>query len=219
MLEVERIPTGDRGKTDPDVSRDLVAAAINGDLDAFGRLYELRVNKVYRYSLTRLRNTQDAEDITGEIFAKVLENISSYQQTNSPFDAWLMKVARNSLVSFVRKRGREFPIIYGELGGEDPDDLSTMEDNAEKKLMGNDAVDALKRIPQSQKEVIFHRFFLKLSVEQTAKRLGKNVNNVKVLQSKGLDRIATLLRPQYEGVIPTKSRRTRLWVGNSQSDR
>ena len=84
----------------------IIEAAQNGDLDALGSLYDSHINQVYRYSLARLGNVHDAEDVAEEIFLKMLAGLPSYQWRKVPFAAWLMRIARNEVVSFARRSGR-----------------------------------------------------------------------------------------------------------------
>ena len=64
------------------------------------------INQVYRYCLARLGNVHDAEDVAEEIFIKMLAGLPSYQWRKVPFAAWLMRIARNEVVSFTRRNGR-----------------------------------------------------------------------------------------------------------------
>ena len=72
-----------------------------------------------------------------------------------------------------------------------------MEEDAERRLMSKDAAEALKNVSPAQKDVIFHRFFLNLSVKETAEAMGKNKSNIRVLQFKGIDRIRVILASRY----------------------
>src|SRR3989442_6888774 len=86
--------------------RKVIEAAQGGDLDALSCLYDSHINQVYRYALARLGNVHDAEDVAEEIFLKMLAGLQSYSWRKLPFAAWLMKIAHNEVISFLRRNGR-----------------------------------------------------------------------------------------------------------------
>jgi RNA polymerase sigma-70 factor (ECF subfamily) len=173
--------------------RRIVEAAQNGDLDALGSLYDSHINQVYRYALARLGNVHDAEDVAEEIFLKMLAGLPSYQWRKVPFAAWLMRIARNEVVSFARRSGRR--ALDGELPEEVIERLMALEDMRR----------AVQLLPEAQREVIILRFASGLSVADTAKALNKNENNVKVLQHKGMQRLQVLMTPKYPEIAQRQS--------------
>src|SRR6187401_1391655 len=92
--------------SDNEPQRRVIELAQGGDLEALASLYDSHINQVYRYSLARLGNVHDAEDVAEEIFLKMLAGLPSYQWRKVPFAAWLMRIARNEVVSFARRSGR-----------------------------------------------------------------------------------------------------------------
>jgi len=176
--------------------RRVIEAAQTGDLDALGSLYDSHINQVYRYSLARLGNVHDAEDVAEEIFLKMLAGLPSYQWRKVPFAAWLMRIARNEVVNFTRRNGRraldtELPEELVDRGNNDPAETT------ERILALEDLRSAVALLPDAQREVIILRFASGLSVADTAKALGKQENNVKVLQHKGMQRLQLLMTPKY----------------------
>jgi RNA polymerase sigma-70 factor (ECF subfamily) len=177
--------------------RRAIEAAQSGDLEALGSLYDTHINQVYRYTLARLGNVHDAEDVTEEIFLKMYTGLPGYEWRRVPFAAWLMRIARNEVVSFTRRNGRrahdtELPeeIIDHHINN-DPAETT------EKQLALEDLRKAVALLPEAQREVIILRFAAGLSVADTAKALSKNENNVKVLQHKGMQRLQVLMTPKY----------------------
>jgi RNA polymerase sigma-70 factor (ECF subfamily) len=176
--------------------RKVIEAAQAGDLDAVGSLYDAHINQVYRYTLARLGNIHDAEDVAEEIFFKMLGGLPNYEWRKVPFAAWLMRIARNEVVSFLRRNGRrahdtELPEELVDRGNNDPAEA------AERVLALEDMRKAVELLPEAQREVIILRFASGLSVADTARALGKNENNVKVLQHKGMQRLQVLMAPKY----------------------
>ena len=185
--------------------RRIIEAAQNGDLDALGSLYDSHINQVYRYSLARLGNVQDAEDVVSEIFYKMLNGLPNYQWRKVPFAAWLMRIAHNEVISFTRRNGRRANDT------ELPDDIldrghhNDPAESAERQLALEDLRKAVELLPEAQREVIILRFASGLSVADTAKALGKQENNVKVLQHKGMQRLQVLMTPKYPELAQKQS--------------
>lgn len=180
----------------PMVERAIIQSAQEGDINALGILYDTRVNKVYRYTLARIGSVHDAEDITQEVFFKMYKGLPAYQFRESPFDAWLMRIARNEVIAFTRKPAYKHAQRTEEL-------TETMEDyhirTPEQIAEVNDDLRRIRRaveiLPESQREVVLLRFAAGLNVKETADTLGKTQNNVKVLQTKGLGRMREILAP------------------------
>ena len=182
--------------SDWESQRTMIQAAQQGDLDALGSLYDTHINQVYRYALARLGNVHDAEDVAEEIFLKMLAGLPNYEWRKVPFAAWLMRIARNEVVSFTRRNGRrsqdtELPEDLVDRGNNDPAEAT------ERIMALEDLRKAVKLLPEAQRDVILLRFASGLSVADTAKALGKRENNVKVLQHKGMQRLQVLMTPKY----------------------
>jgi len=184
------------GGPDWEPQRQIVEAAQAGDLEALGALYDNHINQVYRYSLARLGNIHDAEDVAEEIFLKMLAGLPGYQWRKVPFAAWLMRIAHNEVISFTRRNGKrardtDLPDEIVDRGNDDPAEAT------ERLLAIEDLRRAVVLLPEAQRDVIILRFAAGLSVADTARTLGKQENNVKVLQHKGMQRLQVLMTPKY----------------------
>jgi RNA polymerase sigma-70 factor (ECF subfamily) len=134
---------------------------------------------------------------------KMLAGLPSYQWRKVPFAAWLMRIARNEVVSFARRNGRrahdtELPEDLVDHGNNDP------ATETEKTMALEDLRKAVQLLPEAQRDVIILRFASGLSVADTAKALGKQENNVKVLQHKGMQRLQVLMTPKYPELAQRK---------------
>jgi RNA polymerase sigma-70 factor, ECF subfamily len=191
-----RAAATDEGSREWEPERRLVGAAQAGDLEALSTLYDTHINQVYRYALARLGNVHDAEDVAEEIFLKMLNGLPGYEWRKIPFAAWLMRIARNEVINFARRNGKRAQ------DGELPEDLVDRRNHdpaeeTERILALEDLRTAVSQLPEAQRDVIILRFASGLSVADTAKALGKNENNVKVLQHKAMQRLQVLMSPKY----------------------
>ena len=183
----------------PDDERSLVDRARGGDADALGGLYDAYAGRLYRYCLARVGDETEAEDLTEDIFLRVLGGIEGFEWRagdrgqHVPFGAWLFRIARNEVASF-RRRAASRPAA-GELPDELRDGARGPQELAEARLTIEEVFRAVRELPEAQREVILLRFASGLSVAETAAALGKNQPNVKVLQHKGVQRLRLLLAP------------------------
>jgi RNA polymerase sigma-70 factor (ECF subfamily) len=81
--------------------------AQQGNTEAFARLYEWYFDKIYRYVTMKTRNETEAEDITQQVFMKMLHSISSYKPQGVPFSSWLYRIAHNQVVDFLRQQNKK----------------------------------------------------------------------------------------------------------------
>jgi len=172
----------------------LVEAAKNGNQRALSELYEHFFPKVYRYAAARLGNTEDAEDVTEEIFLRVVHNIQSFSWRGLPFGAWVFRIARNEVVSHVRREKTR---------GATTELTETIQDHSadhataiEFQFTMQSIRVATEKLPEAQRQVIALRFGAGLSVAETAQALSKTENNVKVLQHKAIAKLQQLVLPQ-----------------------
>jgi len=171
--------------------RPLVDRARAGDEAALSELYQSYFPRVYRYILARTGNTHDAEDLAEEVFMRVLEAIERFQWREAPFSAWLFRIAHNAVISQRRKetaRGKTGPLTDGlPIDSDGPDEL------IERRLVLNEVMEAAKRLPEAQRQVIALRFGAGLSVAETARAMNKGEGNVKVIQHKAIGKLREMM--------------------------
>lgn len=182
--------------------RALVDAAKAGDEAALAELYSLYFPRVYRYILARMGNPYDAEDLTEEVFLRVLDAIERFQWREAPFSAWLFRIAHNAVISQRRKdgaRGRSSPLSEAL-----PVDSQGPEEMVENRLALNEIMKAAETLPEAQRRVIGLRFAAGLTVAETARAMGKGEGNVKVIQHKAIAKLREMLaqRPKVHGKRP-----------------
>lgn len=179
-------------KLAPEFDEDAtVLAAQRGDHTALSDLYAHYFPRVYRYVGARLVSTHDAEDVTEEIFLKIIDNLPAYQFRGLPFGAWVFRIARNEVVSHVRRqkvRGATSP-----LSETIADDSADHTREVETQLTIAMVRTLTERLPDAQRQVIALRFGAGLSVAETAQALKKTENNVKVLQHKAIARLQQMV--------------------------
>jgi RNA polymerase sigma-70 factor, ECF subfamily len=161
----------------------LVARSKLGDVDAFGALFDHYHAPVYRYIASRVGRPTDAEDLTQTVFVKALEALPRYEPRGVPFGGWLFRLARNTIIDFVRTRHDHAGLeAISERTADDaaPDTLvATRQDLAEVRK-------ALAQLTDEQREAIALRFFAGLSAREAAVAMGKQEGTVRGLQFRAI---------------------------------
>jgi len=157
----------------------------------FQQFYQENLGLIYRYVYNQVGNRDEAEDLTSQIFLKVVSNID-HERSRLSMKKWLYLIARALIADHWRAHYRLPMSSLDELvatGWEVPAE-------EEPTATGDSAADRVQRIlqalPEQYREVLTCRFLLKLSVKDTALRMGVTVANVKVLQFRALKRAADL---------------------------
>jgi RNA polymerase sigma-70 factor (ECF subfamily) len=181
----------------------MVDAARAGNEAALSELYTLYFPRVYRYILARTGSTYDAEDLTEEVFMRVLEAIERFQWRDVPFSAWLFRIAHNAVISQRRKdtaRGRTAPLLdVLAIDSRGPDEL------VENRLALNEIMRAAEQLPEAQRQVITLRFSAALSVAETALAMGKGEGNVKVIQHKAITKLREMMGQKKKIKVESKT--------------
>ena len=158
----------------------LVRRAQQKDTEAFARLYEAYFDKIYRYLALRIRNDYEAEDLTQQVFMKVMKSISSYKITGVPFASWLYRIAHNQLVDFLRQKNKKGTVTIEGLPipdtGDDPQYM------IEKQVDIDELQRAVGQLTAAQQEVLALRFTGELSIAQCAEIMGRSPGAIKALQ-------------------------------------
>ena len=168
----------------------LIDKAVDGDADAFGRLYDMHVDRVYRHIYYRVGNVVDAEDLTQRVFLKAWQAIRRYKKTSSPFLAWLMTISHNLVVDFYRSK-KENVYLDFELPADET--YSSPECSAEAHFEQQQLRRAILELPGDQQQVILMRFIGGFSYPEIASSLGKSEGAIRVILHRALVRLRKIL--------------------------
>lgn len=170
----------------------LVSRAQNGEKDAFTLLYKEYVTPIYRYIYLRVGRSDQTEDLTQEVFLRVIKHIGSYRYKGKSFKTWLFRIAHNVVIDHYRKtkKSKVIPLIESITDITDEDPVATVEQRME--MLG--VKQAIDNLPPRQKEVISLRFVSELSIDETARAIGKTKGNVKKLQYEAIIKLRKLMK-------------------------
>lgn len=161
--------------SDPRLSRAIVAAA-RGDDEALRYLYLRYKDNVYGYVRSIVCDEHEAEDVTQQIFIKLMRVLPQYEDRGVPFSAWVLRVARNVAIDHVRARR---PVPVEEVFGSDAPWASAGYDCSVSLR------EALRTLPEEQREVVVLRHLAGLTPGEIADRMGKTEGSIHGLHHRG----------------------------------
>lgn len=179
----------------PNPDQDLLQRASQGDVEAFGDLYQKYLDPIYRYVHYRLPTIEEAEDLTEHIFLKIWELVCDQDKITQikNFQAWIYRVAHNQVIDFHRKKqpvsidAQEETWVFGR------SDLDT-ENDVQKMLDQQTLLAAVEMLDDQSQEVILLRFMNELSHAEVAAILDLEPGHVRVLQHRAVTRLRKIMK-------------------------
>jgi RNA polymerase sigma-70 factor (ECF subfamily) len=162
----------------------LVAHTKDGDVEAFGTLYERYVERIYKYIRSRVSEQTVAEDITENVFLRAYEAIERYREKGHAFSAYLYRIAHNQIVDFYRKKKEEAPI---EVADQVTHDAPSMDDQMIQSEQVREVKEALAILSEDYQEVIRLRVLLDMPTSEVAEWLDRSEGAVRVLLHRALN--------------------------------
>ena len=170
----------------------LVRLAQEGSADAFGELYNIYSDTVFRYIYYRVSTKSLAEDLTSETFLRALRRITTFSWQGRDFGAWLVTIARNLVADHFKSSRHRMEVPTGEMLDSNEVEASP-EDSVLEHLSNEALLGAVHRLNDQQRECVTLRFLQGLSVAETADIMGKNEGAIKTLQYRAVRTLARLL--------------------------
>ena len=158
----------------------LQVAAAQEDPERFAELYEDNFERVYAYVARRVRNREEAQDVTADVFHQALSGLPRFEWRGLPFVAWLLGIAANVLSDRWQRSSRHQEVVTDDL------EQVSMEDDIERRAMLYQLVETL---PDDQQRVINRRFVAQRSLREIAREFGRSEGAIKQLQLRALQNL------------------------------
>ena len=184
----------------------LLDDARRGETEALSMLYRQFLPGVFGYIAARVPDRATAEDLTSEVFLKMVEGISQLKASDEAgFAAWILQIARITVAGYYRKRENKPAFVsleprFWEEGGSGENEAITANNpdvdpvlRAESRDEWNTVVNAINTLTEEQRQVLIGRLILGYDVNTVARMIGKKANAVKALQFRALRSLQRLL--------------------------
>ena len=195
----------------------LLDRARNGEAEALSTLYHHFLPAVFGYVASRTADRSTAEDLTSEVFLKMVEGIHRIKANNEAgFAAWLFQIARITVANHYRKQERQ-PALLSLESTLYQDGVVTYDKNSaivesnptsdpvrwsEARDEWSTVVGAINLLTEEQRQVLVSRLILGYDVATVARMLGKKANAIKALQFRALHSLERLLAKKAQREKP-----------------
>ncbi len=168
----------------------MIERAQQGDEEAVTLLYERYVDAIYGYISYRVESAEVAEDLTSEVFLRMVRSLRSYKDRGVPFKAWLFRIAANLITDHYRHKNKH-PLtpIYDHFESDDPNPFEQLVEDQEQLDMQL----ALKTLPTQYQDLLILHFVEDLPYEEIVKIMNKSSAALRAMQYRALKSLAQQL--------------------------
>ena len=186
---------GERPAT-PSLESRAIASAKRGDWDAIHYLYVCHSEDVRCYVRSIVKDHHDAEDITQNVFARLIKTIRKYEAREVAFIGWLLRVARNAALDHLRAK-RQIPV----------EDVRVDDHHGHLNFDRSQSLrDAFEQLPGDQRTVLVMRHVVGLSPTEIAERLQKSEGSIHGLHHRGRKALQATLREMEVAPVSRRAR-------------
>jgi RNA polymerase sigma-70 factor, ECF subfamily len=165
----------------------LLDAAKMMDKDALVKIFDLYSSSLYSYALRLCGDPVMADQIVGDVFAKLLDQLSSGNGPNTNLRSYLYEITYHRIIDEVRYSQRRVPLETADSLQQDGHSVFL---SFEDQIMFQQILHAIRHdLTDDQRHVIILRFLEEFSLRETAAILGKEVNHVKVIQNRAVAKL------------------------------
>jgi RNA polymerase sigma-70 factor, ECF subfamily len=170
----------------------LAERAAAGDVNAFAALYDLFFARVYNYARYRCEDDDTADDLTAQIFERLLAKVPAYSPQKGIFEAWLFALARSVIVDYHRARKlRAF--LPWESVRQTPDGSISPEEHSIHSEFEAQLLKALPCLADRERDLLGLKYAWGLKNNQIADLTGIGESSVGIILYRAINRLRTLL--------------------------
>ena len=173
----------------------LLARLKNKDAEAFGEIYNIYSDRIYRFIFFKVATREEAEDITSDVFLKAWEYLNKGDREIQHLNAFFYQIARNTVIDYYRKKSQvEFV--------RDEDVWKKIPDHRQQRFLTEIEISAdiqkiekiLKTLKDEYKDVVLLRFVEEMSIEEISQILDKSKGAVRVLLHRAIKLIKDTIK-------------------------
>jgi RNA polymerase sigma-70 factor (ECF subfamily) len=174
----------------------LLRRAQKSDPGALAEIYDSYFERIYRFVYARVGNHPDTEDITGQVFLKMLDGLPAYRLRGVPFSTWLYRVARNLLIDRHRRARPPTAELHPQVADPEPrtDPAVVLQTSEDRRRLFR----ALQQLTDDQRQVIVLRFIDNLDVRRVARIMKRRPGAIHSTQHRALATLNRIMRERPE---------------------
>jgi RNA polymerase sigma-70 factor (ECF subfamily) len=176
---------------------ELLEQAGQYDNQALAEIYDRYAGSIYGYLYRYLGDAAQAEDLTSEVFLRLLRALNTRRAPRERLQGWLYRVAHNLAMDWFRQQARTLSVTLNEEMSSG-DDLPAA--TLEKRLAQEQLRAGIRKLTADQQQVILLRFGEGFKVAEVARLMGKSVGAVKILQHRAVKRLRRVMEESEVGL-------------------
>jgi RNA polymerase sigma-70 factor (ECF subfamily) len=173
----------------------LIAAARSLDHGALTAIFDDYAPAIYKYLLRLGVNSKEADEIVGDVFARLLDKFAKGEGPRTNLRSYLFQTAYHIVVDLVRERQRTAPLDVVDTLKEDKQPVQALPE--EKMLLEYLSTAIEQELTEDQRNVLILRFQEEFSLKETAEIVQKNVNAVKAIQNRAINNLREAFRRDF----------------------
>lgn len=174
---------------------------IEGNSNAFAVLVDRYKDLVFTLSYKMVKNREEAEEISQDTFIKIFKSLNKFKG-ESKFSTWVYKITYNTCLDRLKKNKKENSVVYIEDFSEHQvKSIETVFDTIDEKERNQRIQDCLLLLPSEDAFLLTLYYFDDQSIEEIAKVVDSNANNIKVKLFRSRKKMASILKERLEPEI------------------
>jgi len=178
-------------ETSPEKFKALIKQSQKGNVQAFGRIFDIYAASLYRFFFWRLRDKSEAEDLVHEVFLSAWRSLPRYRaKRGAKFSSWLFAIARRRLIDSIRKK--RVTVSWEKVGFANNPQLqwqAAIDEEAHFRAV----MAALPRLSKIEREVLSLRFIEDWPVKEVAETLKFSESNVRQISFRAIRKLRKVL--------------------------
>jgi len=171
----------------------LLKAAQKLDEEALTSIFDEFAPAIYKYALRLCHDAITADNIVGDVFAQLLEQFAGGKGPRTNLRSYLYQTAYHLVVDRSRDEKHTAPLEIA-VNLHDKGQPASTQSQIEERVLMEALVSAMNsELSEDQRHVIILRFLEDFSLKETAEIIGKDVNNIKVIQNRGISKLRKTL--------------------------
>ena len=160
--------------------------------DVMEKIYLEYREKVFRYVRGKVRNLADAEDVTSEIFWRVLSSLDSYDEKKSTLSTWIYTITHNTVCNYYREQSRRALSLDENALCSDTDDGVVAE--IENKILKENLAIALETLTEREQDIIVLYYYHEIPLRDIAIKMGITYTNAKFMKHQAIGKLRLAMK-------------------------
>jgi RNA polymerase sigma-70 factor (ECF subfamily) len=189
----ERLEPSTLQREDADTAK-LIIRLQAGEHSLFDELYMRYFDRVYAYLKVTLQDSHEAEDVTQDVFVRVLEALPRYERRTAPFRAWMFRIVRNCAITRIRQRQRVTVEAPEEVADRSVSSVVPSADSL-RWLGDDDLLSLIDELPLAQRQVIVLRYMMEFRSTEIGEIIDRSPEAVRQLHQRAMSFLRRRIEP------------------------